>query len=185
MNKIIMVGLVAGAVVVTAGGTFAGYKMLKEQNAGPTQADVLAVEPLTRDIKKPHEVCRDVVETHQAPVKDENRVAGTAIGAVVGGLILNQAVKGDSRKLATIGGAAAGGYAGNQVQKKMQGDDVVTETRQVCENVTDVETIVIGYRVKYRLGDHIDTVDMDHDPGNSIQVEGGELVLTKRPVTGG
>ena len=31
-----MVGLVAGVVVAAAGGTFAGYKMLKDQKASPT-----------------------------------------------------------------------------------------------------------------------------------------------------
>lgn len=66
---------------------------------------------------------------------DPNRVAGTAAGAVIGGLIGNQIGDGNGRKLATVGGAVAGGAIGRKVQgdrQEARGDRVV-ETR--CERV--------------------------------------------------
>jgi hypothetical protein len=41
MNKSLLTGLVAGAAVATAGGVFAGYKMMSE----PEFAQVVAVQP--------------------------------------------------------------------------------------------------------------------------------------------
>ncbi|WP_066095836.1 glycine zipper 2TM domain-containing protein [Xanthomonas massiliensis] len=60
--------------------------------------------------------------------KDSNRIAGTAAGAVVGGLLGNQIGKGNGRKLATVGGAVAGGATGRYAQGRYQdthGDRVV------------------------------------------------------------
>ena len=36
-----------------------------------------------------------------------------------------------------------------------------------------------GYEVRYRLGDEVRTVKLDYDPGRSIPVENGLLVLRK------
>jgi uncharacterized protein YcfJ len=56
MNKSLLTGLVAGAAVATAGGVFAGYKMM----SGPEYAEVLAVEPIMKTEKTPRKVCEDV-----------------------------------------------------------------------------------------------------------------------------
>jgi len=64
--------------------------------------------------------CHDEVVYRERVVKDHNRIAGTAIGAVAGGLIGHQIGGGRGKDLATIGGAVAGGYAGNQIQKHRQ-----------------------------------------------------------------
>lgn len=56
---------------------------------------MLAADPVIETRKIPKEVCEDVAVEEQAPVKDPNRIAGTAIGAVAGGLVGSQ-----------IGGAA-------------------------------------------------------------------------------
>ena len=77
---------------------------------------MLAVEPIKETIRTPREVCKDVAVTRQKPVQDEHRIAGTAVGAVVGGLLGNQIGGGTGKKIATVAGAVGGGYAGNQVQ---------------------------------------------------------------------
>ncbi|KAF1699533.1 hypothetical protein CSC62_01120 [Pseudoxanthomonas jiangsuensis] len=71
----------------------------------------------------------------QRSSSDPNRVAGTAAGAVIGGLVGNQIGDGKGRKLATVGGAVAGGAIGRKVQgdrQEARGDRVI-ETR--CERV--------------------------------------------------
>ncbi len=174
MNKSMLTGVIAGAVAVTAIGGVAGYKAL---NPEPEFAEVLAVEPVTETTKTPREVCNDVVVNERAPVKDPNRIAGTAIGAIAGGLLGNQVGGGDGRKLATVAGAAAGGYAGNQVQKNMQEKDTVSRTETRCKTVYESHAKTVGYDVRYRLGDEEGRVRMNHQPGPRIPVKDGQLQL--------
>ncbi len=110
-------------------------------------------------------------------MKDPKRVTGALIGAVAGGVLGNQIGHGDGQTIATVAGAAAGGYAGSKVQKNMQENNTTQSVEQRCRTVYDSVQKPDGYQVRYRLGDHEGTVRMDHDPGNSIPVENGELVL--------
>jgi uncharacterized protein YcfJ len=174
MNKSMLTGVIAGAVAVTALGGVAGYKALHPE---PQFADVLAVKPVTETTRTPKQACHDVVVNEQAPVKDPNRIAGTAIGAVAGGLLGHQIGGGTGRTLATVGGAAAGGYAGNQVQKSMQEKDTVSRTETRCKTVYESHTKTIGYDVRYRLGKEEGEVRMDHAPGPRIPVKDGKLQL--------
>lgn len=177
MNKSMLVGSVLGAVVVTAGGAFATYALV---DRGPKFAEVLAVEPVKETIKTPREVCREVTVTRQKPVQDSNRIAGTAVGAVVGGLLGNQVGGGNGKKIATVVGAVGGGYAGNQVQGRMQANDTYTTTETRCNTVTDSHDKVVGYDVKYQLNGAVSTVRMDRDPGSQIPLRDGQLVLTQQ-----
>ncbi|HSX87284.1 MAG TPA: glycine zipper 2TM domain-containing protein, partial [Pseudomonas sp.] len=128
MNKSMVVGAVLGAVAVTAGGAVATYNLV----GGPEYAEVLAVKPVKETIKTPRQVCQDVTVTRQKPVQDQHRIAGTAIGAVVGGLLGNQVGGGNGKKIATVAGAVGGGYAGNKVQGTMQANDTYTTTETRC-----------------------------------------------------
>jgi len=172
-----LVGAVLGAVVVTAGGAFATYTLV---DRGPEFAEVLNVEPVTETIKTPREVCKEVTVTRQKPVQDQHRIAGTAVGAVVGGLLGNQVGGGNGKKIATVAGAVGGGYAGNQVQGRMQANDTYTTTETRCNTVTDTHDKIVGYEVKYDLDGKIGTVRMDRDPGNRIPVQDGQLMLTQQ-----
>ncbi|KZC37097.1 UNVERIFIED_ORG: hypothetical protein RHOFW104R5_24850, partial [Rhodanobacter sp. FW104-R5] len=78
-------------------------------------------------------VCEDVVV--QDTPKDNNQIAGMAIGAVAGGLLGNQVGGGKGRTLATVAGAVGGGYAGKKVQEHQQAKNTHTERR--CHEVTD------------------------------------------------
>lgn len=63
-------------------------------------------------------VCRNV-RVEDRP-RDDQHIAGTAIGAIAGGLIGNQVGHGNGRTLATVAGAVGGGYAGNRIQAHQQ-----------------------------------------------------------------
>jgi uncharacterized protein YcfJ len=180
MDKSMLIGIIAGAVAVTAVGGFAGYKAMK----GPDYAEVLSAKEVTEKVRTPREECREVAVTHQAPVKDEHRIAGTAIGAVLGGVLGNQVGGGKGKTLATVAGAAGGGYAGNKVQENMQKSDQVTEMKTRCKTVYDSSTKTLGYDVTYKLGDKQGVVRMDHNPGQRIPVENGQLILTPANVKG-
>lgn len=172
-----LVGGVLGAAVVTAGGAFATYTLV---DRGPQFAEVLAVNPIKETIETPREVCRNVTVTQQRSVQDTNRIAGTAVGAVVGGLLGHQVGGGNGKKIATVVGAVGGGYAGNQVQGRMQANDTYTTTEARCNTVTDTNDKVVGYDVRYDLDGVVGQVRMDRDPGERIPYRGGQLVLTQQ-----
>ena len=175
MNKSMLTGTVLGIAVATTVGAIAGYRML----SGPEVAEVLAVTPVTETVKTPREECEDVVVTRQEPIKDEHRIAGSVLGAVAGAVVGDAIGGGGKNTGAKIAGAVVGGATGNQIQGKMQTSDTYQTTERRCNTVTDVSERTIGYDVKYRLGEETGEVRMDYDPGASIPVADGKLVLSR------
>lgn len=175
MDRSMVKGVVLGGiamVVLTAGGV-TGYKAMTE----PKFADVVAIKDVTQTITTPREECQDVQVQKQVPVKDENRVAGTVLGAVAGGVLGHQIGGGKGKTLATVAGAAGGGYAGNQVQKNMQQNDVQTTTERRCKTVNETSKKLIGYDVTYRLDGKESVVRTNFKPGATIPVKDGQLIL--------
>ena len=200
MDKSMVGGIIIGAVVATAGGAIAmlhdrigagtdeaaavSESQVSEPDVSePRFAEVLSVDKLTETIQTPRQVCEDVAVTRQKPVQDEHKILGTVTGAVIGGVLGNQVGGGTGKKLATIAGAAGGGYAGNRIQDNMQKNDTYTTTETKCRTVMDSSQRVVGYDVSYRLGDSEGKVRMDHQPGERIPVENGQLVLTDTGAT--
>jgi len=175
MDKSMIIGLVIGVVVATAGASIAGFSVLGKKQ--PAYAEVLGVKEVTETVETPRQVCEDVPVTRQKPVQDQHRVVGTVTGALLGGVLGNQIGSGKTKKIATFAGAAAGGYAGNKVQENMQSNDTYTTMERNCSTVTDTHEKVTGYDVSYRLGEQESMVRMDHDPGPRIPVQNGQLVL--------
>jgi len=178
MNKSMLIGTVLGAGLAIAVGGVAGYRML----SGPEFAQVVAVTPVTQSVKTPREECRDQVVTRKKPIKDTHKVTGTVIGAVAGGLLGDAIGGGGKNTAAKIAGAAAGGYAGNKTQETMQEKATFQTTERVCKTVVDVSERTVGYDVQYRIDDTPGAVRMDHDPGDTIPLQDGKLVIARGPV---
>lgn len=166
----------------------------------PAFADVIAVAAVKEstssprqqctphEIQVPRQSCHMETVTHQRPVSDEHRVAGSIAGAAAGALLGKQVGGGKGKKAATLLGAIAGGYAGNQVQKNMQENDTYTTQEERCETVYDTQTQqdcktvydkreqTVGYDVTYQLGDKQGQVRMKRNPGKQIPVKDGVLV---------
>jgi uncharacterized protein YcfJ len=176
MDKSMIKGVAIGgiAMVVLSAGAVTSYKALRK----PAFADVVAVKEVTETVVTPREECRQVQVQKQAPVQDQNRIAGTAIGGLAGGLLGSTIGGGKGKTVATVAGAAAGAYAGNQVQKSMQQKDVVTATETRCKTVNASAQKLVGYDVTYRLEGKEGVVRMSFNPGKTIPVKDGQLVLT-------
>ncbi|MET4676254.1 glycine zipper 2TM domain-containing protein [Luteibacter sp. ME-Dv--P-043b] len=101
-----------------------------------TGAAVTAPPADAQSRRSQHQVCRDV-QTKQIQSKDNNRLIGTGVGAVAGGLLGNQVGGGKGKTLATVAGAVGGGYAGNQIQKNNQNKHATYETHRECHWVND------------------------------------------------
>ena len=78
-------------------------------------------------------VCEEVEVAQNT--KDPNRIAGTATGAVIGGLLGNQVGGGKGKKLATVGGAVAGGAIGRNIQGNNQERRGQRQVETRCERV--------------------------------------------------
>jgi len=81
------------------------------------------------------QVCENV-RVQNTP-KDKHQIAGTAIGAVAGGLLGHQVGGGKGKTLATVGGAVAGGYAGKKVQENHQENHEGRHIERRCHYVDD------------------------------------------------
>ena len=178
MDKSMIKGIAVGglAMVVLGAGGVTGYKTLTK----PQFAEVVAVKEVTETVVTPREHCEDVQVKHQAPVKDEHRIAGSVVGGIAGGLLGSAVGGGKGKTLATVAGAAAGGYAGNRVQKNLQEKDVVTTSERRCKTLNEKSQKLVGYNVTYRLDGKEGTVQTSFRPGPTLPVKDGQ-VLTAPP----
>ncbi len=176
MDKSLIKGIAVGglAMVVIGASGVTGYKALTK----PKFADVVAVKEVAETMVTPREHCEDVQVRHQAPVKDEHRIAGTVVGGLAGGLLGSAIGGGNGKTLATVAAAAAGGYAGNQVQKNMQQKDVVLSSEHRCKMLNEKSQKVIGYNVTYRLDGKDGSVRTTFKPGPTLPVKDGQVVTT-------
>jgi uncharacterized protein YcfJ len=133
MSKSMLMGMVAGIGVATAGGV-AGYQFLGQEGAEDavqTEAEApVSSAPAVRTAAAPAQECWDEEVQVTAAPKDEHRIAGTAIGAVVGGAIGKDV--GD-RDITTAAGAAAGALIGRKVQEEIQENNADKRTTTTVE----------------------------------------------------
>lgn len=155
--------------------------------AQPQFAQVVAVQPVTESITtdKPRQVCRDEQVAVPETYKDQHQIGGAVVGGLIGALAGHQIGGGKGKTLATVGGAAAGAFAGHEIQKKHQEDNATTmETRNVCHTVTDhtTSTRTVGYDVTYTLNGKAGHIRMDHNPGvgTGLPVRDGVVVANDR-----
>jgi uncharacterized protein YcfJ len=148
------------------------------ENSGPQYAKVVGVTPVRKTTSTPRQVCKDVVVNHTAPPKDQHRIAGTAIGAVAGGLLGHMVGGGKGKTLATVAGAVGGGYAGNKIEAAHQQGTVTSTVERQCSTVNDSTTKIVGYDVKYEYNGVTRTTRMDHDPGDRVQVQQGVTAVS-------
>ena len=115
MNKSMLAGIGIGVAAALGVAAVAGLNVL---DRGPQYAQVVSSTPIKETVKTPRQECRNVTVTHRRPVQDENRIAGSVLGAVAGGVIGHQFGGGHGRSVATVVGALGGGYAGNQIRAR-------------------------------------------------------------------
>lgn len=177
MNKSMLAGIGIGVAAALGVAAVASMNVF---DRGPQYAQVISATPITETVKNPRKECRNVTVTHRRPVQDENRIAGSVLGAVAGGVIGHQFGGGRGKDVATVVGALGGGYAGNQVQGAMQNNDTYTTTEQRCKTVYDKSEKTLGYDVTYKIGDQQGKIRMDKQPGSQIPLDSnGQLVLNK------
>jgi len=177
MNKSMLAGVGIGIAAASGIAAVAGLDMF---SSGPQYAQVVTATPINETIKTPRQQCRNITVTHRRPVQDENKIAGSLLGAVAGGVLGHQFGGGHGKTVTTVAGALAGGYAGNRVQGSLQDSDTYSSNQQRCQTVYDKSQKLIGYDVTYKIGEQQGKIRMDHDPGTQIPLDKkGRLELSK------
>lgn len=82
------------------------------------------------------EDCGHVTSVYKEKQKGEGGVVGIVGGAVVGGLLGHQIGGANGKTLATVAGAGAGAYAGNEVQKHVTSKDIWVTKVQMKDGST-------------------------------------------------
>jgi uncharacterized protein YcfJ len=175
----------AGAAVAASAAGAAQAEQPGQPAQAPAQggddgsyAQVVSVVPVRQDVSNPQQVCHDVVVNHTVPPKDQHQIAGTAIGAVAGGLLGHMIGSGKGNTLATVAGAVGGGYAGKKIEESHQQANVQSEVVHRCSTVANTSSNIVGYDVTYVYNGVTRTTRMDHDPGNRVKVEQSVSVVS-------
>ena len=100
MNKSMLAGI--GDCVAAALGVAAVASLNVFERARNTLR--LFLTPIKETVKTPRQECRNVTVTHRRPVQDENRITGSVLGAVAGGVIGHQFGGGRGKDVATVVG---------------------------------------------------------------------------------
>ncbi len=132
MNKSMLAGIGIGVAAALGVAAVASLNVFER---GPQYAQVVSATPIKETVKTPRQECRNVTVTHRRPVQDENRITGSVLGAVAGGVIGHQFGGGRGKDVATVVGRW-GGYAGNQIGALSE-SDTYTTTQQRCKTVYD------------------------------------------------
>jgi uncharacterized protein YcfJ len=178
IGAVLVLGLSACNRDANADGGVGPMAQQGSAQASPKYARVVSVTPVHQQ-SAPQQVCHDEVVTQHKPVQDTHQIAGTAIGAVAGGLLGNQIGGGKGRTLATVAGAVGGGYAGHEIQANHQRNATVSSTQRRCETVQGSGgDKVVAYDVSYEYNGVTRTVRMDHDPGDRLQVQEGVVAVS-------
>lgn len=126
MNKSMLAGIGIGVAAALGVAAVASLNVFER---GPQYAQVVSATPIKETVKTPRQECRNVTVTHRRPVQDENRITGSVLGAVAGGVIGHQFGGGRGKDVATVVGALGGGYAGNQIRGLSPRKAILTRLR--------------------------------------------------------
>lgn len=102
MNKSMLAGIGIGVTFALGVAAVASLNVFER---GPQYAQVVSATPIKETVKTPRQECRNVTVTHRRPVQDENRITGSVLGAVAGGVIGHQFGGGRGKDVATVVGA--------------------------------------------------------------------------------
>lgn len=100
-----LVGIIAGAILLTVGAAAVASYVTHESLQSKTQLNVQNVQPHNQKVASAQPA---------QPRCDDSNIVGTIAGGAAGGVVGSQVGKGSGKTAATIGGVLGGAYLGNQ-----------------------------------------------------------------------
>ena len=153
MGAVLVLGLSACNRDANADGGVGATAQQAAGQDGAKFARVVSVTPVREQATAPQQVCHDEVVTQHKPVQDTHQIAGTAIGAVAGGLLGNQIGRGKGNTAATVVGAVGGAVAGHQTEKYVRAEKQTQVTVRFDDGST--RTLVQEGGSRWQVGDRV------------------------------
>jgi len=118
---------------------------------------IIGISVLSQPAKAACNECGTVTDVKTVKIEGHGSGVGIVAGGVLGGVLGHQIGGGRGNTLTTIGGAAGGAYAGNEVEKKSK-----TKTKyQVTVLLGDGSTKTFTYssHTSYQIGDLVKVIN--------------------------
>ena len=125
---------------------------------------VVSSMPIIQQVAVPRQVCTQ----QQVATQAQKSGAGSAMGAIAGGVVGNAIGKGEGNALATAIGLIGGAILGDRIEGAPP-----TEMRnvQTCSTQNFYENRTIAYNVVYEFNGKQYTVSMPQDPGPFVKLQ--------------
>jgi uncharacterized protein YcfJ len=125
---------------------------------------VVSSMPIIQQVAVPRQVCTQ----QQVATQAHKSGAGSAMGAIAGGVVGNAIGKGDGNALATAIGLIGGAILGDKIEGAPP-----TEMRnvQTCSTQNFYENRTIAYNVVYEFNGKQYNVQMPQDPGPTVRLQ--------------
>ncbi|VTQ22770.1 surface antigen domain protein [Escherichia coli] len=178
MNKSMLAGIGIGVAAALGVAAVASLNVFER---GPQYAQVVSATPIKETVKTPRQECRNVTVTHRRPVQDENRITGSVLGAVAGGVIGHQFGGGRGKDVATVVGRWVVDMPVTR-SRALSRKAILTRLRNsVVKRCMTSQKKMLGYDVTYKIGDQQGKIRMDRDPGTQIPLDSnGQLILNNK-----
>ncbi len=127
-------------------------------------ASVVSSTPITQQVTVPRQVCSE----SQVLVQQPRSGAGSAVGAIAGGILGSQMGAGSGRTVTTVLGVIGGAILGDQ----LEGESApVARTMKSCTQQVTYENRVVGYNVVYEYAGRQYSTQMNSDPGSQLIIQ--------------
>lgn len=173
MNKALIAIMTVTSLLVATGAQ-AGHGQDRPYSSQYQYAKVMSATPIYDTVRVPyeHEACYNQRVYHRE--RRRGNTAPVLLGAVLGGLVGNKIDGGYHRGAGTAIGALVGGAIANDATRhKRHGGRSYPEDRRHCELRTEYryEEQMTGYDVTYRYRGEIYHTQMQEHPGDQIRVQ--------------
>jgi uncharacterized protein YcfJ len=151
MNRFITLVLVSGATFSAAVGA---------QEVGR----VISTMPIIQQVAVPRQVCTQ----QQVATQQRKSGAGSAMGAIAGGVVGNAMGKGEGNALTTMIGVIGGAILGDKIEGSPPAE---VHNVQSCTTQNFYENRTVAYNVVYEFNGKQYNVQMPQDPGPTVRLQ--------------
>jgi len=144
--------------------------MLSAQEVGR----VVSSMPIIQQVAVPRQVCTQ----QQVATQAHKSGAGSAMGAIAGGVVGNAIGKGDGNALATAIGLIGGAMLGDRIEGAPPTE---MRTVQTCSTQNFYENRTIAYNVVYEINGKQYNVQMPQDPGPTVRLQVTPMISSTQP----
>jgi len=125
---------------------------------------VISSMPIIQQVAVPRQVCTQ----QQVATQARKSGAGSAMGAIAGGVVGNAMGKGEGNALATAIGLIGGAILGDKIEGAPPAE---VHNVQTCSTQNFYENRTIAYNVVYEFNGKQYNVQMPQDPGPTVRLQ--------------